>query len=230
MRDKLNNGGFSLVEILVSLFVVSLAAVNISGLQKIISDQNRDNFSHTAVVKLVTDKFEEVMIGKDLQNVVDLNSTSSTHVDRGTEFTLTWNIETVSGAVASSTLRDVQLTVTWPDAIGDSQTFTYSEQISLPMLSAGAGGSAGNFPYTIPNLLDTTKVSYFENKMGYKKDAYVIYDSQLFHATSVHSVGNGQQRDIDPPVTYDDGVAVVSDGWESLGRIDNADLAELFID
>lgn len=231
MKDKDFKAGFSLVEILVSLFVVSLAAANISGLQKVVGDQNRDNFSHSAVVGMVTERFEKVMQESDIQEVIDLHGTTSTYVNRGTEFTLAWNIETVVGAVVNSPIRDVQLSVSWPDATGETQNFVYSEQISLSMLLKGAGaGDGSDFPYVIPNLLDTTKVNYFESKMGYKQDAYVIYDSQLFHTTKVHNVGNGQQRDIAPPVTYTDGVAVVSDGWESMGRIDNADLADLFID
>ncbi|PKF61785.1 hypothetical protein CW745_10750 [Psychromonas sp. psych-6C06] len=221
--------GFSLVEILVSLFVVSLAAVNISGLQKMVGDQNRNNFAHTAVVELVSEKLEEVMQFDDMNDVLNLHNTNETYQDRGTTFHLLWHINSVSGASMTSPIREVSIDVSWPDATGATQTFNYAEQISFAMLLEGAGGTAGtnDFPYTISNLLGTDQVGYFESKMGYKKSAYVIYNSQLFQATAVHSVGNGHQRDVTPPMSSD---GEVSEGWEHLGRIDDPDLSDLFTD
>lgn len=222
--------GFSLVEILVSLFVVSIAAVNISGLQKVVGDQNRDNFAHTAVVELATEKFEEVM---ELNTIVALDALDDTDTPEiitvgNTSFELLWNIVSVTGA--GNNIRTVELNIRWEDAERTEQSFTYSEQISLAMLLGGAGGSNSEWGDTIPNLLDTNKVSFFEANMGYKRDAYVIYNSQLFHSTAVHSVGNGgnNTRDLDPPITYTNGVGTVTDGWENIGRIDNPELASLF--
>ena len=54
---------------------------------------------------------------------------------------------------------------------------------------------------------------------GYKKGAFVIYNSELFEATSVHSAGNGQPREVGNP-------AIVADGWKSHGLINNPALAE----
>lgn len=228
MQQRKTDLGFSLVEILISLLVVSLAAVNISGLQKMVADQNRDNFSHTSVIEIVTERLEEVMQVDDMQDIVDLDGDVLTYTSRGTEFTLTWDIQLVSGASSTSPVRDVEVAVGWLDAKGDAQTFTYSRVISLPMLLEGAGGQGGEeFSSLIPNLLNTNTVDYFQSKKGYKKGAYVIYNSQLFEATSVHSVGNGQQRDVTPPIDTD---GVVASGWLDLGRIDNADLAQLFIE
>ncbi|WP_022940665.1 type IV pilus modification PilV family protein [Psychromonas hadalis] len=234
-----NKNGFSLVEILVSLFVVSLVAVNISGLQKMVGDQNRDNFSHTAVVKLATGKFEEIMKLKTIAEVDLLTGlTPASVLISNTVFDLDWTVTNVAGA--GGDIRNVKLKVSWKDSswrnTSDAkQTFTYSEQVSLAMLLKGAGGGTGEeWGYTIPNLLNTNKVGYFEANMGYKRGAYVIYNSQLFHSTSVHSVGNGgnDPRDLDPPISYEgesgSRIATVSDGWENLGRIDNADLVSLF--
>lgn len=241
MLIKYNHLGFSLVEILVSLFVVSITAVNISGLQKLVGDQNRDNFSHTAVVELATKKFEEVMELQTIAEVDQLDDTNTPEVVSvgNTSFDLLWSVAPVTGG--GNELRAVELNITWSDAIGDEQTFTYSEQISLAMLRDAYGENTGDgFENTIDNLLKTNKVGYFEANMGYKNDAYVIYNSQLFHSTAVHSVGNGESdaRAIDPPISYaygsgqqsGDRIATVSDGWENLGRIDNADLASLFTD
>jgi len=225
-----NELGFSLVEILVSLFVVSIAAVNISGLQKLVGEQNRDNFAHTAVVELATEKFEEVMLYETIAAVDALTDSSPADVVvANSTFSLDWTVTSVIGA--GDDIRNIALEITWADAVGGDQTFTYSEQISLAMLlEGGGGGSDDEWDYTIPNLLGTNKVNYFEPKMGYKNNSYVIYNSQLFQATSVHSVGNGHQRDLEAPITYDNGVGTVSNGWENLGRIDNEELARLFTD
>ncbi|PKG40632.1 type IV pilus modification PilV family protein [Psychromonas sp. Urea-02u-13] len=241
MLIKYNHLGFSLVEILVSLFVVSIAAVNISGLQKLVGDQNRDNFSHTAVVELATEKFAEVM---ELQTIAEVDKLDDTNTPEAitignTSFGLLWSVEPVTGG--GDDIRTVELSITWSDAIGADQTFMYSEQISLAMLLDAYGENTGDgFENTIDNLLKTNKVGYFEANMGYKNDAYVIYNSQIFHSTAVHSVGNGgdDARSIDPPIFYANGsgqqsgerISTVSDGWENLGRIDNAELASLFTD
>lgn len=225
-----NKLGFSLVEILVSLFVVSIAAVNISGLQKMVGEQNRDNFTHTAVIELATEKFEEVMDFESIAEVDLLHDADIITVDVDhSHFSLDWTVTAVTGA--GDDIREVALGISWKDATDSTQTFIYSEQISLSMLLQGGGGrSGGEWDYTIPNLLGTNKVNYFEPKMGYKNGSYVIYNSQLFKATSVHSVGSGQQRDVEPPVTYNEGAEVVSNGWENLGSIDNSELASLFTD
>lgn len=242
-----NKNGFSLVEILVSLFVVSLTAVSISGLQKMVGDQNRNNFAHTAVVELTTEKFEEVMKLKTITKIDALDASTAIQTIGLTSFDLLWSVAPVIGG--GDDIRTVGLNITWNDAIGDEQTLIYSEQISLAMLLDAYGDDTGDgFENTIDNLLNTNKVGYFEANMGYKNDAYIIYNSQLFHSTAVHSVGNGggDARAIDPPITYDDytvgqsvdenqtvngdRIATVSAGWENLGRIDNADLASLFTD
>jgi prepilin-type N-terminal cleavage/methylation domain-containing protein len=224
MRELSPHSGFSLVEILVSLFIVCLVAVNISGLQKMVSDQSRDNFYHLAVIKLVTGKFEEIKKQNNMQNIIDLNNSTLTHTEHDTIFLLQWNIAMVSGASMTSPIRDVQVTITWPDARGETQTFIYSELISLMMLLRGVGDEQEHFSYQIPNLLETNNINYFDSKLGYEIDAYVIYNSQLFKATTAHFPSNDG---IDFPVNNE---GVVSGGWENLGQVDNSELSSLFAD
>lgn len=215
--------GFSLVEILVSLMVVSLVAVNISGLQKIVADQGRDNFSHSLVIALLSEKFEAIMEMQSLQDIIDLNGSSSNYTLSATLFTLTWRIETVLGVSSVSPVYDVEASITWSDAIGDIQVFTHTQQVSQAMLLEQEATS--DFPYIIPNLLNTQKVGYFESKMGYKNDAYVIYDSQLFQANDSHPINGGDLQS--PPINT---VGEISAGWIKLGSIDDHTLASLFID
>ena len=225
MMDHRIYVGFSLVEILVSLFVVSLAAVNITGLQKLVGEQNRDNFSHIFVIELVSDKFEEVMQYNELQDVINLNGSSSSFRSKGTNFDFKWVVKMVEGAPTSSSVREVSMIVTWSNATGDLQVFTHQQQISFAMLSKE--GADSGFPYTVANLLGTNKVKYFEPKIGYKKDAYVIYDSQLFQAIDTHSIANIEPLYIEAPI---DSTGKISAGWLKVGPIDDEDLAHLFID
>ena len=54
--------------------------------------------------------------------------------------------------------------------------------------------------------------------MGYKKGAFVIYNSELFETTTVLSPASSYPRDVADP-------AVVSEGWKSYGSIGNPELA-----
>lgn len=213
------NKGFSLVEILVSLLVVSLAAANVSGLQQIVGEQNRNNVAHTAVIELATDKMEEVLKSQSIDAVDLLNGTTGTTTLglAETKFNYQWLI-TGLGSTVGDSLREVTLQITWDDAKGDLQTFTYSEQVNLNMeLKGGAAWEPTPPLDIIISLLETNDVIYFEPKMGYKKGSFVIYNSELYEATSVHSVGNGHPRDVDDPN--------VDTGWKSYGPINNPELA-----
>lgn len=222
MQSRCFDVGFSLIEILVSLLVVSIAAVSIAGFQKIVCDQSRDNFSHSAVLDLVSKKLEMIMLYDDMQDVMDLNGVTEKHTQIGTVFDLNWNISLVDGGSNSSPIRKVAITASWFDATGTEQTFTYTEQVSFAMLLNGAGaGDINNVSvYPIANLLGTNNINYFEPQVDYQEDAYVIYDSQLFQSTTVH-----YSDDSLPPINS---VGAVASGWDRLGFIDEEHLATLF--
>ncbi len=230
MKKLMKTRGFSLVEILVSLLVVSLAAVNVSGLQKMVAEQNRNNVAHTAVIELATEKMEDLLENVDIDDVDDLNGKTGKETSPGlglTTFNYKWGVAELGGEVGEY-IRDVELQITWNDAKGDLQTFTYSEQVNLNTELKGGDEWDKQAINIIVSLLETNDVIYFEPKMGYKKGSFVIYNSQLYEATSVHSVGNGHPRDVADPNE--------DTGWKNYGRIDNPDLASnldlatLFID
>jgi Tfp pilus assembly protein PilV len=221
--------GFSLVEILVSLFVVSMTAVNITGLQQMVNGQNRDNFIHNAVLRLATAKMEEAL-QRDSLAELDNAQEMVTEEATNTELTLKWSIATPAALYsAGDNLRDVELQVAWNDSTEQQQIFSYREQVNLVGLLNQNGSSASQEAAIKESFIETNDVIYFEPKMGYKKGAFVIYNSELFEAIAVHSAGNGHPRDVDNP-------AVVADGWKSYGLIDNPaladneDLATLFLD
>lgn len=223
----INTKGFSLVEILVSLIVVSLTAVNVVGLQKKVSQQQRNNLAHTAVLALATEKMEEALALATLTELTALHNTSETGLQIGnTAFTVQWKVTDISGLGTSvgNEFKKVNMEISWLDALGKTQYYTHSGQINLALLLSGASNVKiiDQLAGIIPSTLQTNEVIYFEPKMGYKKGSFVIYNSYLYKATSVHSVGNGHPRTVIDPET---GIEEGSGGWHSYGRIDNPELA-----
>ena len=213
--------GFSLVEILLALLVVSMASINIVVLQQTVSAQNRDNFIHHAALKLATKKMEEVLQYELVADITALDDSQEIVIQGQpqTEFTLEWNVAIPDSHYdAGADMRDVQLQVTWQDSQQAEQTFTYSEQVNLAQL-LNFDSSVSEEAAIVESFIESNDVIYFEPKMGYKKGAFVIYNSELFEATGPHSVGNGHPRDNDNPT-------IVSEGWKSYGLIDNPALAE----
>jgi len=216
--------GFSLVEILVSLLVVSLTAVNITGLQKLIVEQNRDNVAHTEVITLANRKMNELLTYDNITEIDGLADLSLAPQTPGmTSFDLAWEVTSLDLAdAAGEDIRNIKLQIDWDDSKGDKRSYIHSEQVNLALLLS---------PYdeqpTVESSLKSNDLIYFEPKIGYKKGAFVIYNSELFQATTGFSVGNGHPRDVNNPET-------ISNGWKSYGSINNAelaknpDLAELF--
>jgi prepilin-type N-terminal cleavage/methylation domain-containing protein len=235
MQSVTKNRGFSLVEILVSLLVVCLAAANISGLQKIIVEQNRDNVAHTQVLELANKKMSEVLTYENITSVLALSGAVVTSEQLGqTVFDMKWVISELNHSYgAGGNIQIVALQINWDDSKGDRQTFTYSEQINLArLLSPEKYDGIAEDARIVESFIETNEIIYFEEKMGYKKDAFVIYNSELFQATKVHTVGNGHPREVENST-------LVSDGWQSYGPIDkidrefladNPDVTTLFLD
>ncbi|WP_028863520.1 type IV pilus modification PilV family protein [Psychromonas aquimarina] len=211
--------GFSLVEILVSLLVVSFAAVSVAGLQKMVIEQNRNNVAHSLVIQLAAEKIELVLLLDSSAAVDALHDTDENVSYGGYSFDLHWLITPLDDSFkAGSDIRDVELQISWSDAKGELQTFTYSEQVNLVLLLNSGGGQSALTAAIIISLLETNDIIYFEPKMGYKKGAFVIYDSELFKAARPHSAGGGHPRDVLEPDDPD------TSGWLSYGRVDNPEL------
>ncbi|MDA7746800.1 prepilin-type N-terminal cleavage/methylation domain-containing protein [Psychromonas sp.] len=218
--------GFSLIEVLVSLFVVSLTALNLTALQQRISAQQRDNLAHSAAISLATEKMEGVLSLTHIDDLTALNDSSETEIQIGnTEFTVQWNVGEVDSELnAGENFREVEMDISWLNAKGDTLSFTHSQQVNLALLLSGASntGITEQLAGVIVSSLEINDDIYFDPKMGYKKGAFVIHDSYLYQATSVHSLGNGHPRTVTDPAT---GIESGSDGWQSYGRIDNPELA-----
>lgn len=244
--SKFNSKGFSLVEILVGLFIVSITSVSVYGLQKIVIEQNRDNVAYKASIELATEKMANVLKldliddvdaeGNIVTNgiidaVCDLNGLTENIIKGMTTFGLSWTVKRLDVAIGSNcnsvvfernagdTLFEVEIVITWEGATNQVNTYNYIEQINPFLILSGASGSD---PHGIANiivsLLNSNNVIYFESKMGYKKDAFVIYNSELFQAKKPYKMGGGHPRDIGTP----DG----DDAWVSFGLINDPALLE----
>ena len=248
--------GFSLVEILVGLFIVSMASVSVYGLQKIVIEQNRDNVAYKASIELATEKMANVLkldliddldaAGNIVSNgiidaVCDLNGQTESVTKGMTTFGLSWAVDRLDIAAGSNcntvvfesnagdTLFEVNIEIKWTGAGNQVNTYNYTEQINPFLILSGASGSDPNgIANIVVSLLNSNNVIYFEPKMGYKKDAFVIYNSELFQAAKPYKVGNGHPRDVDTPEA--DGT------WTSFGLIndpallDNVEVATLLED
>ncbi len=223
MNDTKAGQGFSLMEVLVALVVVSIAAANITGLQQVIAQQNRNNFVHSAVLKLATERMEEVLQYKlvaDIDKLSELPAQRVIEPQTQTELMLKWHVAAPHAVYAAGVdVRDVQLQITWQGAQEETQSFTYSEQVNLAQLLNPQNAQAAAQAAIVESFFKSSELLYFESKMGYKKGAFVIYNSELFKATTVHAAGNGHPRDLAAPT-------VVADGWKSYGLIDDPALAD----
>lgn len=220
-----NKEGFSLIEVLVSLVVISLTALNLAVIQKKVSDQQRDNITHSYVISLATEKMEEVLSMTSVADLIAKDSTAETGFVVGhTSFNILWRVDTYSSPInVGIDLKEVAMDISWIDATGNTQYFTYSRYVNLALILSGASGdkNSNQSAAIIASELATTEVLYFEPHTGYKEGAFVIHNSYLYEATSDHSGGNGYPRII---TDSSSGNQTTSDGWLSYGRIDNPDL------
>lgn len=210
---------FSLVEILVSLLVVSLAAANIAALQQMVLEQNRDNTGHVIVIELAKEKMEALLMLDNISDLENLHGTEANITKEDRDFHYAWkvvnNIED-----AGECIRRVELTISWKNTKGDEQHITFAEQINVNLLLAdGAFLSATDTATIITSVIKSNDVIYFDPKMAYQKGAFVIYDSELFLATSINQLGNGSPKDNQASTEFDN-------GWFNYGRIDNPALAD----
>jgi len=211
--------GFSLIEILISLLIVMLASLSVISLQKITGHQSRDNFVYGAVLKMSIEKMENVL---QLQSLVDVEALQGvmetvTEPKTETDLNISWQVtEPDISYAAGDTIRDIELQINWDDSHGKRQNYIYQQHINLRHLMTLT--AKDNRAVIIESVIESTDHLFFDPKETYQVGAFVIYNSELFQATSVHSIGETVPRDMANP-------NVVSDGWKSYGVVSNPALA-----
>ena len=184
--------------------------------------------THSAVISIATTKMEEVLTLTNIDSLMAMNNLSET-VGEGDELVIHWNVTTVDNTVdVNDEFKNVVMDISWDNAEGIKQNFTYSEQINLApllpeVLDDVDGTSLVSSSNIITSALNTNEVIYFEPNMNYQEGAFVIYDSYLYKATEPYVVGNDYPHLIKDP---DSGVINDGHGWQSYGPIDNPKLAD----
>ena len=218
MRLKVK--GFTFIEILMSLIVVSLTAVSISGLQIKVAEQQGNNIAHASAISMATAKVEEMISLLDPDDLIALHNSSEANVQvANTEFSILWNISNVASEYnAGDDFKQIKMDISWVNNEGNVQYYKHLQQINLGSLLSSADTL---FPTIVTTNISSDQIIYFDPNIEYKEGAFTIYDSYLYQATSDYSIGSdAPQSTIDP----DTGLFISRNGWQSYGQIDNANL------
>ena len=218
MRLKVK--GFTFIEILMSLIVVSLTAVSISGLQIKVAEQQGNNIAHASAISMATAKVEQMISLLDPDDLIALHNSSEANVQvANTEFSILWNISNVASEYnAGDDFKQIKMDISWVNNEGNVQYYKHLQQINLGSLLSSADTL---FPTIVTTNISSDQIIYFDPNIEYKEGAFTIYDSYLYQATSDYSIGSdAPQSTIDP----DTGLFISRNGWQSYGQIDDANL------
>ncbi|MDD4051527.1 MAG: prepilin-type N-terminal cleavage/methylation domain-containing protein [candidate division Zixibacteria bacterium] len=110
-RRKTNEEGFTLLEVMTSMLIMSFSLLMLLNMAMIALDGNRWSSRTTSCAQIMQQKLE------DLRNVVDPTSGE----DTVGEFSRSWTVSTVS-----THLRQVEITAMWmsPDSLVQSNRIT----------------------------------------------------------------------------------------------------------
>lgn len=232
---NLKEHGFSLIEVLISLLIVSMMAVGITGLQQKVSEQQANNIAHAAAISMITMEMEEILGITYIEQLLALNNRDETDLqEANTTFSILTEIKEVADDFnAGGEFKEVKLTITWLDNQGDPHEFTHSQTINAALLfSNQSDDTTESFSTLITSTLITDKIIYFDPNKSYKSGDFVIHDSYLYQATS-NFLAKGE-----PPYitsTTKENKAIANAGWMSYGQVDdpelknNSHLASLFL-
>jgi len=219
--------GFSLIEILISLVIISLTAVNITGLQNKIAQQQRDNIVHAAVLLVATEKIEEALSLETVSQLNAMNNASETisHNTIG-DISIHWQVTDVENDVFDSEeLKQISLRVSWLGKTAQTQSFTYTSQVNFGTLLSTTStqeqiSEIEDISSIITSAINSNEIIFFEENTSYQAGSFVIFDSYLYQATQAYQPGDDWPH-------YELGTVDLGDGWQSFGPIDNPELANI---
>jgi type IV pilus assembly protein PilV len=113
--------GFSLIEVLVALVILSISLLALAGLM-VQSTKNSSWGSHlTEAATLAQDVLERFRGVRPQTDILEGTNNDQVTATSGIRYTRTWTV-TTNG---TSTLRNITITVTWTDSIPHSITITH---------------------------------------------------------------------------------------------------------
>ena len=121
MRLSLKSKGFTLIEILIAIIILSISLLALAGLMAT-TTQNTSFGGHiTEAITLAQDRLEELRVTQ-WANIVTGTDTRTMGIS-GIVYTRTWNV------VPSGNLRTITITISWTDRVFHS--FNLISAISL---------------------------------------------------------------------------------------------------
>ena len=122
MRHSNKSKGFSLIEVLVALVILSVSLLALAGLM-VQSTKNSSWGSHlTEAATLAQDRLERFRAVRPQTDIAE-----GTHFDKfkspwsGIEYTRTWTVATNG----TNTIRTITITVTWTDSVAHTITIMH---------------------------------------------------------------------------------------------------------
>jgi len=155
---RFTHQGFSMIEILVSLCLMSFVAVNITGLQRQLWQQQRHNMSHVMILNIATEKMEWLLSVVNQQDIMALNQQQQIIQDATLgEVDLLWQVhDSQLTGVENQDLKQVTLQLSWQtrenkkgdlvvhDALSDeTQTYRCSMYLFVAMKQSEQTAQAG---------------------------------------------------------------------------------------
>ena len=121
MKLSKKSKGFSLIEVLVALVILSISLLALAGLM-VQSTKNSSWGSHlTEAATLAQDVLERFRGVRPQTDILEGTNNDQVTATSGITYTRTWTV-TTNG---TSTLRNITITVTWTDSIFHSITITH---------------------------------------------------------------------------------------------------------
>ena len=210
--------GFTFVEILVSLIIVSLTALNMSGLQIKISQQQNNNIAHASAISLATSKLESLLSINTPNDILALHNQVETDIQlANTTFSIEWKINNVDNDFnANNQFKEINLHVSWSNNLGEVQRVVYTQQVNLMTVMSAQFEQQVEalFPSILIPSVAINEMLYFDPNKKYQAGDFIIYNSHVYQVNGHYS------HNSIPPVNSTDAKI----GWDSYGQIDQLDL------
>ncbi|WP_181817770.1 type IV pilus modification PilV family protein [Psychromonas sp. B3M02] len=216
------NQGFTFVEILVSLIVISLTALNMSGLQIKIAQQQNKNIAHAQAISLASTKLEGLLKINDVDDLLALHQQVETDITLASSvFSIEWEIKSVADDFnANNQFKEINLHVSWSNSLGEVEGVVYSQQINMASILSEQFEQQvkKGFSNIVAPSTTLNEILYFDPNKTYQVGDFVIYNSHLYQTNGLYSQLST------PLISGSDNSELEVVGWDSHEQVDQLNL------